>query len=58
MTDGYNLDQASFIIDLIADPPITDTNPPSSFFGLYFQTAVWTWIVRQSESNRYDSVLR
>jgi hypothetical protein len=52
MADGYDSHYASFIIDLIADPPITDTNAPTPFFGLYLQASVWTWIVSQSESNR------
>ena len=52
MTNGYDGDQPFFIIDLIADPPITDTNPPASVFSPYFQASVRAWIVCQSESHR------
>jgi hypothetical protein len=45
MTDGYDRDLTSFVVDLIADPPIANTNTPQILFVLYFQTSGRTGIL-------------
>src|SRR2546426_1348027 len=57
MTNGYDFDHSRFVIDLIANSPIANTNAPESFFAFYFQASVRTWIICQSNSWGYDSIL-
>ena len=52
MTNRYDSDDACFIIDFIANPPITDANPPELFIAFYFQAATRSGIVGKSQSYR------
>jgi len=52
MANGYDSDELRVVMDLVANAPIADANPPQSFFGLYLQAAVRAGIFRQSKNDR------
>ena len=49
MTDCDNSHDSLFIVNLVSNPPIADTNSPASLFAFDLKTAMRTRIIRESE---------